>query len=70
MEQCKAALCAEIIETLGFDGSNLAFSPEFARTASAELERLCSGLCGTCPVLEVAKSMSAKRLSREKPSSH
>ena len=72
MDKCKAALCVEIQETLGFEGSNIAFSPKFGPDALAELERLCSGLCDTCPVLEVAKTMSAKRhgidgLKKDKP---
>ncbi len=69
MDQCKAALCAEIKDKLGFDGSNLAFSPGFGANAKAEFDRLCSGLCETCPVLEVAKTMSTKRLNPEDPSS-
>ena len=67
MDQCKAALCAEIKNKLGFDSSNLAFSPGFGISAKEELDRLCSGLCETCPVLEVAKTMSAKRLNQEEP---
>ena len=61
MEECKAALCAEIKDKLKFDGSNLAFSPNFNAEAQAELDRLCSGLCDTCPVLKVAKTMSEER---------
>lgn len=61
MDKCKAALCVEIKETLGFDGSNLAFSPSFGPDAQAEFDRLCSGLCDTCPMLDVAQSMNSQR---------
>ncbi len=66
MDKCKAALCVEIKETLGFEGSNIAFSPTFSPDALAEFERLCSGLCETCPMLETALLMKAERNSAEK----
>lgn len=66
MDKCKAALCVEIKETLGFDGSNIAFSPKFGPDALAEFDRLCSGLCDTCPVLEAALTMKAARSTAEK----
>lgn len=65
-ETCKAALCAEICETMGFEPSNVAFSPTFTPTAQAELDRLCSGVCDVCPILEAAEAMKSIRLSRDK----
>ncbi len=65
MDKCKAALCVEIKETLGFDGSNLAFSPDFSSDAQAEFDRLCSGLCETCPMLEIANTMKSARTSAD-----
>ena len=61
-ETCKAALCAEISEKLGVDLANVSFAPEFTPAAQAEFDRLCTGVCDDCPVLDVAASMREKRL--------
>ena len=60
-EICKAAMCVEIYEELGFDPSNAAFSPTLSAEAQAEFDKLCSGVCATCPVLEAAEAMAAAR---------
>lgn len=60
-ETCKAAMCVEICEELGFDPSNAPFSPTLSAAAQAEFEKLCSGVCATCPVLEAAEAMAEAR---------
>lgn len=65
-EDCKAALCAEICRSMGFEPSNLAFSPGFTPAAEAELDRLCSGACDECPILDAATAMREDRIAREK----
>lgn len=58
---CKAALCVEICDDLGFDPSNLPFSPQFSPEAEAAFDRLCSSVCDTCPIREKAEAMAARR---------
>ncbi len=65
-EVCKAAICARICSSMGFEPSNLAFSPSFAPAAAAEMDRLCSGRCDDCPVLEMAGAMRARRIAAER----
>lgn len=62
-ETCKAALCAEISEKLGVDLANVSYAPDFTPAAQAEFDRLCTGVCDSCPVLDVAAAMRTKRLS-------
>lgn len=60
-ETCKAALCAEITARLGFDPSNAPFSPTLSPEAQAEFDRLCAGVCQSCPILETAVAMKAAK---------
>lgn len=62
-ETCKSALCAEISKKLGVDLANVSYAPNFTPAAQAEFDRLCTGVCDTCPVLDVAAAMRATRLS-------